>query len=238
MLTTNKEVQIENLISNQIKFWQKALKEPAYERTEFFPNITISKQPGSRAEELAHDIGKRLNWQVYNKEIVDYVSNNSSVSKKVIELFDEKTRSEMEESFSTFLNKNSKNMDTYLENLVKTITALGRHGNSIIIGRGANFILKNDLAFKVCIVEDFIDRQANLSRKNAGVLIAESQLKKQDDERKSFLKKYFGKTADDPFDYDILINVSRCKLKTAEALIIASVEEKFSLPEEDLIIER
>ena len=236
MFRINREVPIENLISRQIKFWQKTAKESVAGRKELLPNITISKQPGSKALEIASAIAKRLNWQVYDKQIVDYVSNNSSIRKNVIELFDEKTRSEMDEFFTSFLNKTSISKETYLKHLVKTISAIGRHGNSIIMGRGANFILTDKMALKVCIIEEFGDRQANLSRANAGVLIADGQLKKQDHQRISFLKKYFNKVADNPFDYDVLLNMSRCELKAAVSIIIAGVEEKFSIPEEDLLV--
>ncbi len=235
MFKFNREVPIENLISRQIKFWQKKAKE-SKGKQKTFPNITISKQPGSRALEVADAIAKRLNWQVFDKQIVDYMSSNSSIRKNVIELFDEKTRSEMDEFFSIFLNKNSISKETYLKHLVKTIGAIGRHGNSIIIGRGANFILQNKQAVKICIIEEFIDRQANLSRANAGVLIAENQVKKLDEERKSFLKKYFNKKPDNPFDYDVLINLSRCSVKQAESIIIAALEEKFLVTEDDLVV--
>lgn len=228
MLKLNREVPIENLISRQIKFWQKEQKKTP-EKYRVTPNLTISKQPGSRAMEVAESLNAILKWQIYDKELVDYIANNSLIRKDMVEIFDEKTRTEMDEFFATFLNHKTISKETYFKQLVKTISTIAKLGNSIIVGRGGNFILPDTSAFKVCFVEDFKDRQTNLSRANAGVLISEKQINKRDQERSDFFKRYFNSAVDDPTHFDIVINLSRCANDAAEKIILSGMKAKFKM---------
>lgn len=233
MFKLNKEVPIEDLISRQIKFWQKDAKS-APPKQEFKPNLTITRQYGSRAMEVAELVGKFLNWRIYDKEIVDYIANNVHIHKNMVEMFDEKTRTGMDDFLSTFLNKNSIGKEKFFKHLVQTITTIGKYGHHILIGRGAGLILPDKFTFKVCIIEDFSDRQVNLSRANAGVLISDKQIIKQDEERKNFYKKNFYKKPDEPSAYDVVINLSKSGTKAAAQMILSGLKTKFSLTDESL----
>jgi cytidylate kinase len=81
---------------------------------------------------------------------------------------------------------------------------LGKRGQVIIVGRGANFLFKD--ALKIRIIADYEDRISSLrkyekfSRKEAEAII-----KKSDANRKKFVQNLFGENLEDAKHYDLVI---------------------------------
>ena len=87
MFKINKQVPIEDLLSRQMTKWQETQRKSKAAITGLYPNITVSREVGSRSHECLERISKRLNWKIYGKEIVDYISENSNIRKNIVELF-------------------------------------------------------------------------------------------------------------------------------------------------------
>ncbi len=234
MFKINKQVPIEDLLSRQMTLWQKSHKESKAKKGQY-PNLTISREVGSRSGELVERISKRLNWKIYGKEIVDYISENSHIRKDIVELFDEKARNEMDTLLATLMNGHAMSNEMYLNHLAKTLVTLGRHSNSIIIGRGSNFILSDNMALKIRIIEQFNDRIKNLVRDKSQKNVSEKELKKEDLKRSSFVRRYFSEKIDDPLNYDLVINLSKMDMPTAVEVIISALSKKYNLSEQDLL---
>ncbi len=234
MFKINKQVPIEDLLSRQMTLWQKSHKESKAKKGQY-PNLTLSREVGSRSGELVERISKRLNWKIYGKEIVDYISENSHIRKDIVELFDEKARNEMDTLLATLMNGHAMSNEMYLNHLAKTLVTLGRHSNSIIIGRGSNFILSDNMALKIRIIEQFNDRLRNLLRDKSHKDVSEKELKKEDLKRSSFIRRYFSEKIDDPLNYDLVINLSKMDMPTAVEVIISALSKKYNLSEQDLL---
>jgi len=228
------QIPMEDLITRQINFWEKSRKKPAVQKSLSHKNLTISQQSASHGLELGKAVAKRLGWQLYDKEIVNYISDNTHVRKHMVELFDEKTRSEMDTLISTVMDKNAINKEIYFKQLTKTIVTLGRHGNAVIIGRGGNFILPDSFALKICVLRDFSDRIKEALLKTGSESDAEKELKKNDIMRSLFIRKNFGKDADHPSNFDLVVNLSKMDIPTAENIIVNALCAKYHLSEEEL----
>ena len=91
MLKVSKDIPLENLVSRQMKFWESVGKTKEKSDTpQVWPCITISREIGSQGAKLAMLLAERLGWQVFDKEIVDYIANHAKVRKNIVELFDGK----------------------------------------------------------------------------------------------------------------------------------------------------
>ncbi len=234
MFKLNKQVPIEDLLLRQMTLWQKSHKESKAQKIGLYPNVTFSREVGSNNGDLVKRISTRLNWKVYGREIVDYISVNSKIRRNIVQLFDEKTRNDVDTMLATLMNGHAMNNEMYLKHLAKTIVTLGKHSNAIILGRGANFILSDNMALKNRIIEDFNDRLKNLSHPKLPNKISEKELKKEDQNRRSFIRRYFSEKIDDPANYDLVINLSKMDIPTAENVIISALETKFCLSEQEL----
>ncbi|MCB0282652.1 MAG: cytidylate kinase-like family protein [Calditrichae bacterium] len=234
MFKLNKQVPIENLISKQISFWETSHKTTTAKKSGLFPNITISREPGSRGGYLSQQLAKRLNWKIFGREIVEYIAHNTHIHKDIIKLFDERSRNDIENLISTLINSQQMSNEMYLKQLAKTIITLGRHSNAIILGRGANFILPDSMAFKIRVVEDFDQRLHNILNNENMLKIDAKKLKQEQEEQASFIVHNFKSRIDDATHYDLIINLSKSDLQTAEDIIIAGLCRKYNLSEEDL----
>lgn len=236
MFKINKQVPIENLITRQMTFWDTSKKQFPVKKIGVYPNLTISRQAGSNGTCLAQKISSRLSWKVYDQEIVEYISNNTHVHKNMVELFDEKTRREMDNLMATLMNSHTLNNEMYLRHLIKILVALGQHGCAIILGRGGNFILPDNMAFKVRFIENIDDRLKNLEEFDETQKWTLKTLKDNDHQQENYIHRFFGEKIDNPVHYDLVINLSKTDLKTAEEIIINGLASKFKVSEAELHI--
>ncbi len=226
MLKLNKEVPIEDLIGRQVNFWDTAHRDVT-SAVDFKPCITISKEPGSRAILLAKELAQALDWKIFDKEIVEYIASNANVRKEIVEQFDERIRREMDNMMATLMDSHSLGHESYFKFLAKTILSIGRHGSSIILGRGANYILPSTQALKIKIVESTVHRIQNLIREGLNRAQAEKLIKRQTHQRKAFLEKFFGRMHDEVYAYDLIVNISFMSINSAQKIIRDAYKAKF-----------
>ncbi len=114
--------------------------------------LTLSHQYGSGGSLIARDLGQRLNWKVWDKEIVQTIASQQHVSEGYIETKDERVGSFIErlvESFGGGGFERAYNIppplrlkDSQLARLTrKLIEEVAQGGSAIIVGRGGNCIL-------------------------------------------------------------------------------------------------
>ena len=74
----------------------------------------------------------------------------------------------------------------------------------------------------------------DVGKEAADTAVVEKELKKNDIVRSLFIRKHFGKDADHPSHFDMVINLSKIDLSTAENIIISALSAKYGLSEEQL----
>lgn len=181
--------------------------------------ITISRQHGCYGAETALELQKLLGkgWVIFHREILEAIAQNSGVEQKFLEQFDEKTIPLIEEVVNGF-TKPYLSDTTYLNHLRKLLVSLSQRGKVIIIGRGANFILKD--GFHVRLVGPKSLRLENLMEINKYARYeAEKELEEGDKQRKTYIKKMFGQDVDDPLNYDLVVNIRDLNFKETAKLI-------------------
>lgn len=184
---------------------RKAIPEATSSKT-YGPVITISRQHGcygaETAVELSHFLGR--GWVVFHREILEAIAKDSGVEKEYLRQFDEKTIPLIEEIVNGFYKPHLSDT-TYLTYLKKFLSSLASRGKVIIVGRGANFILKE--GFHVRLVASLpvrIKRLIELNKYSKSE--AEQEIEEADRQRRAYIKKLFGVEVDDPLNYDLIIN--------------------------------
>ena len=114
--------------------------------------LTISHQYGSGGSQIARDLGERLQWSVWDKEIVRKIATEYQFSEPEVEAKDERVASFIEKlvdllglgGFATaysILPPRGLD-DAKLRYMTRTIVEdIAREGRAIIVGRGGNHIL-------------------------------------------------------------------------------------------------
>ncbi len=184
---------------------------PAEQSSSRYRFITISRDKGSFGDDISQRLGQRLGWQVYDREILDYIARNSHVRQGLVEQLDERAQNLVHETIQRFLrlaDGGSFGIAEYYESLAKTLAYLATRGEAILIGRGANFITRDEKqGLHVRITASPMVRVQRLSARWR-VPPAEAcwRMKELDAQRRGFIRQHFKQNIDDSRFYDLICN--------------------------------
>ena len=114
--------------------------------------LTISHMYGSGGSRIARDLGRRLGWTVWEKEIVRKISAQYKVSEEYVDAKDERVDSFIERMVGLFGMGGFESAydippplwlnDAQLVRMTRSlIEEVGEGGQAIIVGRGGNYVL-------------------------------------------------------------------------------------------------
>ncbi len=182
--------------------------------------ITISREAGALGSSVAAEVGRRLSWPVYDRNILDRIAEELRRPPSQLEGVDERPASWLGECLSCLLDRYHVASDAYLKYLFTVVRGLGAGGRCVIVGRGANFLLPEETTLRVRLVareEDRIQvvaRRLGLANGDAAAWVG-----KVERERRAFVRSYFGEDVADPLHYDLVLNMSRLSVEEAAGVI-------------------
>ena len=197
---------IEEIIEEQVQRW-KITRTEEKKKDERISVITISREAGSGGNILAKQLSDQLEFDLFYQEFIHNMAESARLSVRLIETLDEKGASVLEEWISSIVDKRHLWPDRYLQHLMKIIGTIGKHGQAIIVGRGANFVLPPEKRLSVRVIAPLEMRLRNVSQKfSVSVDEARPRVLKTDSDRKAFIKKYFNDDIRHTLNYDLIIN--------------------------------
>ncbi|MCK5688579.1 cytidylate kinase-like family protein [Myxococcota bacterium] len=222
---------IENIVNQQVRRWDsmRLATEPSFNvppknlvQKCQKPMITISREMGSLGTSIARGLAEKLDFQLYDKELVDLIAEQANIRGALVESVDERMQDAMDNWIAEQFGIGAFAHSDYLEELSRVLLTLGRHGQGIIIGRGASFILdpKHTLSIRIIAPLDLrIERMGE--REGLNTREARALVLRVDSERSAFRKRHFNQKSSPPLDYDFVFNtasytVTEC-IATAEA---------------------
>lgn len=179
--------------------------------------ITIGRQYGSGGRQIGQELAKRLGIPCYDKEVMVRASKESGLSEEIIKSYDEKPRSIFFTSAADTYSFGaiSTGTDDTIENrainaTVQAIWKMESEGSCVIIGRAADYFLKNqENVFKVFIYAPMEDRIREVAeRDNLPPEKARRRIIQVDKKRAAYYNFYTMKQWGDIKSYDLCINSS------------------------------
>jgi len=183
--------------------------------------LTISHMYGSGGSRIARDLGRRLGWGVWEKEIVRKISAQYKVSEEYIDAKDERVDSFIERMVGLFGMGGFESAydippplwlnDAQLVRMTRSlIEEVGEGGQAIIVGRGGNYVLADRPSalhvFLLAPLQARIDRVMeveNLSRDEA-----EQRIAGMDRLRADYVHTFYHDDWRDPSRYHLSIDSS------------------------------
>lgn len=222
---------IEALIDRQLtrrQVFERAPKSQAPtpgEKPPLIRIITISRETGSGGRTLAARLAKRLEYELIDRQIVDKLVHDTGARERLISSLDERTRSAVVLWVEGILTGRYIDQSEYANALCRSITTLAEHGDSVIIGRGANVILGPRGGLHVRVIAPPEVRVQNLMRHlSMGPREAREHIDLCDEERRRFYAEVLNADIDNPNDYNLVINTAREGLDLAEDMIMLAWE--------------
>ncbi|HOF14990.1 MAG TPA: cytidylate kinase-like family protein [Spirochaetota bacterium] len=227
-----KESTLERWIQNQMKVWESEKKIIEKEEKPR-PFITISRQYGCFANDIAEEIAKALNatttnnkWSVYDKNLINKIEQQYNISEKIVETIDTRKREEMSELWRTMLADLPPQAAVF-QKLASTIRTIAIHGNAILIGRGSVVITKGlryGLHLRFVAPLQYRIQKVMENQKIKDRLAAEKLIEEKDKQRHEFMTQYIKFNAYDPASYDITINVAQFTKEQVAQISIAGLK--------------
>jgi|WetSurMetagenome_2_1015567.scaffolds.fasta_scaffold15666_4 cytidylate kinase len=217
--TRDVTIKESELDDQKVKFhlekWRQATSKPS-------PYIiTISRETGAGGSEIARRLADELKMDLIGGQIIERVAKNAKMSTKVVETLDEKAVSRVDSMINSLFVSRHLSPDSYLRHLTWVIGAIGEHGNAIVVGRGANFVLPKEITFRVRFVapKEFRVQHFMTSR---GMTKEEAMkyVEKRDKDRMGYIRNYFKADASDPSHYDIIINTEMTGIEGAAKIVV------------------
>lgn len=219
--------KVEELIERQIKEWFSSFRRHEAKK-KWRPPILISRQRESLGEKVAEILSERLNWPLYDKELLEEVSKALKEDPQRLEAFDEKARDLLLEFAQAFIGSRTLLQEEYVYYLKRVVKWLGVIGNCIVVGRGANFVLDPAKALRIRI----IGRPKGWKKAFSEVFgvkeeDAEAKARQMNEEQQKFVRRYFDADISDPSYYDLVINMDHYDWQKASELVLAAYRLKF-----------
>ena len=184
-------------------------------------SIAISREAGALGHTVAAEVGRRLGWPVYDREILDKIGEDMRRPPRHLQALDERPGSWLEEFLAGLSSQHSVSPDRYLKYLVGAVRGLGQIGRCVIVGRGANFILPAETTLRVRLVASAEDRVRVITQRlNLGPREAAAWAERAERERGEFVRRAFRQDVADPHHYDLVLSMSRLPVDEAAEVII------------------
>lgn len=191
--------------------------------------ITISRQTGSGAHCVATHLARYLQahapedscaWTVFDRNLVEQVLEDHHLPPSLGRFMPEDRTPELTDALDELLGLHPPSL-TLVQQTAQTILRLANRGNVILIGRAAHIITAQlDYAFHVRLVGSLEKRIAHLQQiRTVGRKEALALIRREDQGRQRYLKKYFGKDIDDPLSYHLVVNTDSMPFETAACLV-------------------
>ncbi|MCP4711407.1 MAG: cytidylate kinase-like family protein [Planctomycetes bacterium] len=228
--------EIDRIIERQMRQWEMSQSEQAKKEQHAqtatgdghrIDYITVSRELGSGGIQIARILSEKLKWQMYDKEILDYMADDMQVQKDLLESVDERTVGWIEEWIAPIFTHKPVDQLTYYRSLAKELLVISRHGQAIILGRAGGLILPRKIGLSVRITAPFelrCERYAQEYNISAGE--AKSVVEKKDRSQKAFVHDMLNQDIVDCRHYDIMINTEFIKPESAAKLIWRALDQR------------
>jgi len=193
-------------------------------REAIVPVITVCMEPGSGGHLIASEVAKQLGIRLYDRNMLISIGHLADTDSQFLDSMEKERPTAVHDFITSLLDKKYVPTGDYLHYLKELVDVIGRVGNAVVVGRGANFILPPKGRFSIRVIAPLDIRIKNVSFKY-GVTLEEAKkrIKHREKKRKTFVKESFSKNIEDFKHYDLIINTARMDLETSVNAIIGAV---------------
>lgn len=183
--------------------------------------ITISREFGSGGKEIAKRLADKLGYAYYDSKIIDLLVKETGMSEEYITNISEKGIYPLPFQFGKTFTTNlfvQKNQTDILIMQSKILKSIAEKGNAVIVGRGANVILKDYNPLNIFVyanMESKINRCKEKGSKDEHLTDKEllNKIKEVDKNRKAFNNLISNAEWGNKENYDLCINTSNIEIK-------------------------
>ena len=166
--------------------------------------ITIEREYGAGGGAIAKKLAARLGWKLWDQELACEIARVAKVDQTVVERMDERCDSLFYRLMKVFMRGSMEqsvavrgmghfDADSMVEFMQRVISGAASEGNSVIVGRGAPFLLRGRPdTFHVFVYAPLEEKVRRLREAGKSDNQAMEEIESVDRQRVIFVRKYFG----------------------------------------------
>ena len=181
--------------------------------------ITVSREMGTGAYQIASDVAKKLKYTLIDGPRIKSLATKYGLTPEMLQMVDEKPPS--------YVTAEDRKRAAALNAIELIILDLARKGNVVVYGRGGQDLLKGCRnLLRLRFIAEFEGRVERFAEREwIDPDMARSLIRRSDHQRGGFIHFYFDRDWQDPDNYDLVFNTSRLSEATIVDCIIATVKE-------------
>lgn len=182
-------------------------KEP-YQRDHLI--ITISREFGSGGHSIGKMVAERLGIGFYDMELIQQVARESGYSEDFVMRHDQKRADREWFSYYWYKAETEEDADRLFAIEADVIRGIAKKGPCVIVGRSANYILRNEKRLLNVFIKADLDDEAHRVEEREGVSHqqAKDRVSMVNREREDYCKHYTGQKWGKIDNYDLVLNSS------------------------------
>jgi cytidylate kinase len=184
-----------------------------------FRIITIEREYGSGAAEIARHLASRLGWKIWDKELTAEIARVANVDPSAVSFCEERVDSRFQRLVKVFwrgsyersmpLDNQTFDPDLMVHVGEQVMQEIADRGNAIIVGRGAPYFLRDRTdAFHVFLYAPRAEKLRRIQDSGTRQHEAEDLVDTVDRERIEFVKHYFGADWPTRSLYHLMLNTA------------------------------
>lgn len=181
--------------------------------------ITISREMGTGALEIAKEVAKRLKYTLVDNAKIAELAPQYGLDAQTLERLDEKP--------PTYLTTEDMLQAANLYTIELIYLDLVKKGNAVLYGRAVQDLLRGmENVLRVRIIAPFDERVEKFAEREwIDPDLARDLIRKSDHQRGGFIHFYFDRNWQDPLGYDLVCNTSRLAAGAVVDCIVAAVKD-------------
>jgi len=193
------------------------------------PYVALSREEGCAGEEVAELLGRRLGWEVLDKNLLDRIAQRYRLSRSMLDLLDETPSNWAYDTFGSWFDRRLVTHHKYVFLLCRVVLSAARCASVVLVGRGAQFMLPREkgLAVRLVAPASWCVSQV-ISRQGLSAAAAYRHIYQVNAQRRDFVRRFFHHDIDDPRLYDLVINVASVGPETAADLVVETMERRMA----------
>ena len=166
--------------------------------------ITVEREYGAGGGAIAKKLAERLGWKLWDHALTCEIARLARVEQTAVERMDERCDSLFYSLMKVFMRGSMEqsladqrmahfDADAMVEFMQRVVSGAASEGNSVIVGRGAPFLLRGRAdAFHVFVYAPLDEKIRRLCQEGKTEAEAVDEIANVDRQRVIFVRKYFG----------------------------------------------
>ena len=189
--------------------------------------IALAREAGARGGTIGRRVARKLNWQVYDQELLEYMTQDTVVRQGIFDNLPPAATAWVESNLETLLREQNLTQHPSIVNMARVVLALGSQGEVVLIGRGAGFMLPRTTTLHVRLMAPLQERIAYMGQwLRLPLQEAAEKVRARDASRAEFINTHFHRQPGDIHQYDMLLNASLLGEETCTTLIVQAARAR------------